>query len=89
MPIYTDRMDSVLDTKGTIPLTDFCGVEISYNAKLLLIAAYLCSIYPESEDWKLFGNDDRLKVKTRGRKKQKNSAPAQVSSVWVKMSDHL
>ena len=50
MPVYTDHMDSVLDPNGAIPLSDFCGVDISYNAKLLLIASYLCSIYPESED---------------------------------------
>lgn len=79
MPIYTDRMDSVLDSTGTIPLSDFCGVDISYNAKLLLIASYLCSIYPESEDCKLFGRDNQLNVKTKGRKKQRVNAVASTS----------
>ena len=80
MPIYTDRMDSVLDSNGMIPLSDFCGVDISYNAKLLLLASYLCSLYPESEDMKLFGREDKLHVKTKGRKKRKES-PAVISEV--------
>lgn len=79
MPIYTDRMDSVLDSTGTIPLSDFCGVDISYNAKLLLIASYLCSIYPESEDCKLFGRDNQLNVKTKGRKKRRINAVVSTS----------
>lgn len=70
MPVYTDHMDSVLDPNGAIPLSDFCGVDISYNAKILLIASYLCSIYPESEDCKLFGKDNQLSVKSKSRKRR-------------------
>lgn len=70
-PIFTDRMESMDDTAGMIPLHDFCGVDISLNAKMLLIAGYLCSIYPESEDRKLFGRDDRSTVKTKGRKRRR------------------
>ena len=38
MPIFTDRMASIEDRSGTIPVRDFCGIDISLNAKLLLIA---------------------------------------------------
>ena len=70
-PIFTDRMESIDDSEGMVPLSDFCGVDISLNAKLLLIAGYLCSIYPESEDCKLFGRSDRATVKTKGRKRRR------------------
>ena len=85
MPVFTDQMDSVLDPNGAIPLSDFCGVDISYNAKLLLIASYLCSIYPESEDFKLFGKDDSLSIKTKGRKRRSVKpvmSPSVSISIW-------
>lgn len=81
-PIFTDRMESMDDTAGMIPLHDFCGVDISLNAKMLLIAGYLCSIYPESEDRKLFGRDDRSTVKTKGRKRRRTN-PALKTSVCL------
>lgn len=71
MPIFTDRMTSIDDRSGMIPIHDFCGIEISLNAKLVLIASYFCSIYPESEDSRLFGKDDELRVKGKGRKRRK------------------
>lgn len=81
MPIVSDTSSSLYDASNLIPLSDFCGVDISFNAKLLLIAGYLCSIYPESEDVHLFGRDESLHVKSKGRRrrKQKQITP---SAVW-------
>ena len=76
MPIFTDRMASIEDRSGTIPVRDFCGIDISLNAKLLLIASYFCSVYPESEDARLFGRDDELRVKGKGRRRRKTNAAA-------------
>lgn len=82
-PIFTDRMESMDDTSGMIPLNDFCGVDISLNAKMLLIAGYLCSVYPESEDRKLFGRDDQSKIKTKGRKRRRANPALKTTVCWI------
>jgi len=86
MPIASDDSSSLHDTSSLIPLSDFCGVDISFNAKLLLIAGYLCSVYPESEDVHLFGRDESLHVKTKGRRrrKQKQITPSTVQNRKLK-----
>ena len=71
MPVFSEHMESLSDTKNAIPLSDYCGLDISFNAKLLLIAGYLCSVYPESEDQHLFGRDAEQHVKTKGRRRRK------------------
>ena len=73
-PIFTERMDSVNDRSGAIPLHDFCGVDISLNAKLILVASYFCSVYPESEDRHLFGREEALHVKAKGKRKRRVAA---------------
>lgn len=76
MPVFSEHMESLSDTANAIPLSDYCGIDISLNAKLLLIAGYLCSVYPESEDQHLFGRDDEQHVKTKGRRRRKVKAVA-------------
>lgn len=84
LPVYSEAMTSIQNSQLAIPLSDFCGVEISLNAKLLLIAGYLCSVYPESEDCHLFGRDDQQHVKSRGRRRRKNAATATISPSLVR-----
>ena len=84
LPIYSESMSSIQNSNEAIPLSDFCGVEISLNAKLLLITGYLCSIYPESHDIYLFGKDDEQHVKSKGRRRRKNALTITPSLVSIK-----
>ena len=89
LPIYSESMASIRNTQEAIPLSDFCGVEISLNAKLLLITGYLCSIYPESHDIYLFGRDDEQHVKTKGRRRKKAAFTISPSLVSTKIWPHM